>query len=116
MTPPCFAKDYYIIIDTDGSVLRIVPTAEANPNANERKLFKIIVVDIPDDQYDQVSSDLMIHDIEWADKKQTIIKEMKNQRKNKINTLGMVGKSEKVILNDVIKKIKSRPAGTAVDK
>lgn len=90
-----FAEEHYMIIDTDGTVLRICSVNECQPNANELKLFKIVKVDIND------SKELNTLHNNMLDQK------IDGERINKLDASTFTGNGETKTLNEINSKIVS---------
>ena len=111
MAIPCIAQenllgDYYVIIDTEigkeGEVLRICHVSECEPNANELRLFKVIIVTLDTETkfYAFVNSLLEPE----VDQNGDPVLDGKI-RANKIDIKNLDGKKEKIDVTDVEKLI-----------
>lgn len=97
------AGTYYVIMDpTTGFVLNVHSVNGSTPNANEQRLFKIVKVDF-------------INETEYYDFVNAVLEpqlDVNNnfvpggsERKNKIDTITITGKGEKVGIQDIKNKL-----------
>lgn len=98
-----------MVFEEDGTLVTIQKVGEVNFNANEKRLFKIVIVDIPDEEFYTFTDPLVEQTSFEIKNKAGVVIDSVVTRKNKVDVKTITGKEEKIAITDVTQKITPTP-------